>query len=227
MLVLDPFAVTLYEKIADGWRRRASQPISATRPWPRDIRGRLRVDAGTWEAFLPGMSCSGNLEPLSIACTGGRRPWPLGLENDGIETGRNVLVMPGGQTYFSAASLGADAAARWMLAGEDGRFWFLDAEYKPLESMRSAAGDVAAVSTTCAAGTYVVLPQTDPDGRTDILRITRVVARQLVDVAPPAALPGRLTALWTAASGDHVIAVAREADTGWYEAFQVGLSCGR
>jgi len=227
MLVLDPFAVTLYEKSADGWRRRASQPIPATRPWPRDVRGRLRVDAGTWEAFLPGMACTGNLEPLGIACTDGRRPWPLGLENDGIETGRNVLLMPAGEAYFSAAPLGSDAAARWLLAGENGRLSFLDAEYTPLQSMRSTVTDVAAISTTCVAGTYVIVPQPDADGRTDTLRVVRVVARQLVDITPPAALPGRVTALWTGAPGDHVIAVAREANTGWYEAFQVGLSCGR
>ena len=227
LLVLDPSALTLFERSGDGWRRLVVQPLPAPRPWPRDVRGRLHIDGAAFEALLPGVTCRGTLEALGVACTGEPRPWPLGIENTGIASGRNVFVMSDGRTYLSGAPLGSEAGARWLLAADDGQLVFLDEARRLVESMTGFGGDVAALSTACAPGSHVVASHGEADRGVHTLRAFRVTARQLVDAAPPVTLPGPITALWTMATGDGAIAVARNPATAWYDAFQIGLSCGR
>ena len=227
LLVLDPSALTLFEKSADGWRRLVVQPLPTPRPWPRDVRGRLRMEGAAFEAFLPGVTCRGTLEALGVACTGEPRPWPVGIENTGIASGRNVFVMSDGRTYFSSAPLESDAGARWLLAADNGQLVFLDEARRPIESMTGFGGDVAALSTACAPGSHVVASDSEAERGLDTLHAFRVTARQLVAAAPPITLPGPVTALWTMATGDAAIAVARNPATAWYDAFQIGLSCGR
>lgn len=227
LLVLDTRAITLYDASGEGWQRVASFPIQMSEPWPRDVRGRLLVSGGTWEAYLPGAWCRGQLDPLQGTCMRVQRPWPLGIENSGMTHGRNGFVMPDGQKYFSVAPLETDAGARWMLAGDEGRTIFLDAQGARLDAPSAPADDVAAIATPCAHGSHVVVANRGSDGVMDTVRVVRVLKRQPENVAPPVAMPGRVTALWTTLAGDAALAVARNPTTRGYEAFHIVLSCGR
>jgi hypothetical protein len=227
LLVLDSDAVTMYERAADAWRRLSSHPLPTAEPWPRDLRGKLLVSSGTWEAFLPGMSCQGTLEPLRGTCTRDRRPWPLGIENTGMASGRNVFTMPDGRRYFSAATLESETGARVMLATDEGKLVLLDGKQNPVEAEAGVAGDVAAISSPCVQGGHVVVTGGHTTGGMDPIRVVRVLGRELTDVAPPLALTGRVTALWTASVGQGALVVARNPTTRGYEAFQIDLACGR
>src|SRR5579859_282939 len=61
LLVLDSSMVSLYHAQQSHWELEQSQPIARSKPWPRDLRGRLLVGHDRkFEAYLPGMKCSGS-----------------------------------------------------------------------------------------------------------------------------------------------------------------------
>jgi hypothetical protein len=225
LLVLDPSAVTLYEGAIGGWRQVASYPVATSAPWPRDVRGRLVVDGGTWEALIPGASCRGSLDPLRGTCTAEQRPWPLAVENTGLEPGRNYFTLPDGRKYFNVAPL-EPADARWMLAADDGKVVLLDDQLRPLEVRPLDGDDVAAFSTTCARDRHVIVAGGATDSA-DSVRAVRVAGREIADAASPVVLAGRVTALWPTAAGDAALVVLRNPTTRSYEAFHAGLACGR
>src|SRR4029077_1853902 len=70
--VLDPEQIALY-RMADGrWQLEQSLPITHSRPWPRDMRGKLilRQDH-LFDIYLPGVYCqSPSAAPLSLVCRG-------------------------------------------------------------------------------------------------------------------------------------------------------------
>jgi hypothetical protein len=227
LIVLDPLAVTVHETAAEGWRRLASYPIASANPWPRDVRGRLVVEGGSWTAFIPGGSCRGSLDPMRGGCQGDQIPWPLEIENTGLVAGRNVFTTADGLRYFGIAPLDVDAGARWVAAAETGRLLLLDDERRPLEPPVGTGDDVAAISTSCGPGKHIVVAGRATEDGLDTIRVVRVAARQVADVASPVAVAGRVTALWPTPAGDRALVVTRNPTTRGYEAFQVGLACGR
>src|SRR5579864_6804840 len=70
MVVLDAAGVSLHEG--------AQTPrVPIARSWPRDLRGRLVVQGGTYQAYLPGAKCNGVIvSGLSVTCIDGIL-WPL------------------------------------------------------------------------------------------------------------------------------------------------------
>ena len=138
---------------ADGVRCRRP------RPWPRDLRGHLRVAGTTFQAFLPGMVCSGALEPaLAMDCRTSEEPWV-------IESGSRTLLLAAfaaARNYFdgrvtsqsglrktlapfySAASVEAQGRTLWVLAMVDGRTQILDAALEPVATLNATWGsDIA------------------------------------------------------------------------------------
>jgi len=234
LVVLEPAAVSLYQRRQNGWQPERSRPIVSSRVPARDVRGRLRLNGTGLEAFLPGVICRANLDALNLACADEQQPWPLDIDNTGMAAGRNYLTTPEGLAFFGAASIGPDADARWVLTALDGRLLFLDASRRTIESSAAVGDDVAGIDGGCAAGTYILLSSraggsSSPgsnDGA-DALRLFHVVGRRLTPVTSPFILPGPLTALWAAPGSGTATAVAHDTNTGRYDAFQVAITCGR
>jgi hypothetical protein len=111
ILVLSPESVSLYEqaetpgagsKSVRPWRPVQSAPVTRLRPWPRDLRGRIIVRPDSrFDAYLPGMKCSGSLEPiLTLECHESDEPWPL----VGGERQSNAAIADAGEepgAYFT------------------------------------------------------------------------------------------------------------------------------
>src|SRR5207244_6791424 len=58
MLVLDANAITAYQLKEGRWRPDHALPVTHTRAWPRDLRGRIvRQGGGSFDAYLPGVVC--------------------------------------------------------------------------------------------------------------------------------------------------------------------------
>lgn len=230
LLVLDPAALTLYGRAGNGWQVQRSQPITTSRIWPRDLRGRLQVEGAAAEVFLPGVTCRASVEPFSLTCADEHQPWPIGIENSGVMPARNYFTTPEGTAFYGSAELAPEADARWLLVSQDGRLLFVDAERRPLDAAADPAGDLVRINVggECGSGAYVILSSGAPTAQgADILRLFRIVARRLIPVASPVTLPGPLAALWAAPGASMATAVARDVGTGRYEAFQVDVSCGR
>jgi hypothetical protein len=231
LFVLEPAALMLYQRRENGWQPDRSRPIASSRVLPRDIRGRLRLDGATIEALLPGIVCRANVDALNLTCADEQPPWPLGVENTGIAIARNYFTTPEGLAFFGAASLAADADARWLVTAPDGRLLFLDGARRTLDSAAGTGDDVAAVTAACAPGSYVLLSSrasaSPVIGGAEALQLFQVIGRRLVPAASPVVMPGPLTALWAAAGASTVTAISRDTNSGQYAAFQIAIICGR
>jgi len=199
LLVLDVAAVMLFERKDGEWRGVQSRPLPASLRWPRDPRGRLRASGNRFDLFLPGMTCTGRPDPLDISCVDGQQPWPIGMDNKGLEPGRNYFTSSEGAVFYNAAPLGA------------------------------AANDDAIVMTaSCAPGTYVaaVSPGGGVESG-DLLQLSRIADGRLVQTASPVSLPGVLTALWAQPDQTSAVVVTHDSRAGRYDAFQTTISCSR
>jgi hypothetical protein len=212
---------------------RQSVPIVSPKPWPRDLRGRLRLNGNAVQVALPGALCAGAVEPsLTLACKPSDDPWTLEsgsrallLANfapnrnyfDGrvvTQTGVRKTVGP----FYSAAAVEEVGRTLWMLAMLDGRTEIFDAAMEPAGSISSWGSDIAGIDARCG-GASIVLATRPGDGP-DAIRAFAIATRAPVATGPPVEFPGPVTALWP--SG---VAVIRENARGKFQAYAVSVVC--
>jgi hypothetical protein len=224
LLALMRGAIVRYRLRDEGWTEVDARAISSADPWPRDMRGRMRIAGSRFEAFVPGLSCTGAVDPLTITCAEQGGSWPLDMDGARLEPGRNHFTVPGGLTFYGIARLAADADARWLAATLDHRLTLID-ETRETVSTGVAGEDVAALRIGCAPAAHVLASASSRDGET--LTLFRVARRQLTAAAGAIVLPGELTALWPTASGDSATVITRDRDAGRYVAHELTVSCPR
>jgi len=229
LIVLDSTGITLYQRAANAWQKRRSQPIASSRVWPRDVRGRLRIAGPAVEAYLPGVVCRATIDSFTVSCADERQPWPLAIENTGVAAGRNYFTTPEGLTFYAAAALESDAGGRWLLVGDRARLMLLDDGRRTVEDAIGEGGDVAGV-TGCGAGSFALVSSQTPanDGH-DVVRLVRVADRRLIAAAPSVVLPGAVTALWPASAPatGTATAIVHDSAADRYDAIQIEVACGR
>jgi hypothetical protein len=226
LLVLDVRSVGLYRRTANTWEPIESRAFPAGAPWPRDLRGRLRTAGDRFEAWLPGTLCTGTADPLTFTCAENQAAWPVGIENGGIERGRNHFVTPEGVRFYGVVALGTGANPRWLIAGQDGSLIWLDAARRAAGTA-GAADDLAALRPACQADTTIVAVEHAPGTDSDTLRTYQPVNGRLVPAASPIALAGVVTALWSTPGADVATAIVRDRGAARYEALQIRVACGR
>lgn len=227
LFVLEPAAVVGYDRRPSGWQRVQARPIARTRTPPRDLRGRLWIDGATVEVRLPGVTCRAAVDLGNLTCVEEREPWPIGIENTGVDATRNYFTTPEGLPFFGAAALGAGAEARWLLADQSGLLALLDGTRRVV-AHAGPGDDVVAVAASCAPGPHVLVSSSSDRQRgTDTLRLLRLVGNQLVPAGPPVDVAGAVTALWAAPGATIAAAVVRDADAERYEAFHIAIACDR
>lgn len=227
LYVLDPAALTLYRREVSGWQRRESRPLTPRRPWPRDIRGRVRVDGDSVEALLPGTTCHTDADFTRLSCSEDAQPWPLGLDNNGIDASRNFFNTPEGLPFYAAAPLdGTDlSGSRWVIADRSGALSFLDGSRRTVATA-GRGEDVVALRSACGDGAFVLVSSRRERGENgDALQLFRVVQRHLISAAAPRDLPGRTTAVWAAPGATVATVVTHAFGADRYEAFQVRVAC--
>ena len=192
MLVLSPSKVTLYTRQNGSWAPRRAVPLAPGKPWPRDLRGRLRVTGASFQAFLPGMACGGAAEPsLSMECRAGDEPWVLEsgsratlLANfaatrnyfDGrvaTGTGLRKTMAP----FYSAASAAEQDRSLWLLAMLDGRTQIFDAWLDPVGAIASWGSDIAGTEASCGGGSQVLATRPGDAGEPDAIQAFAIVNR--------------------------------------------------
>ena len=86
--------------------------------------------------------------------------------------------------------------------------------------------DLASVRTSCGAGWQVLA--TGAGGQSgDSVRVYEFPDRSAIQVSAALDFAGDVTALWTEARGDTAIAIARNRETGDYEAVRLAMACNR
>ena len=242
MLVLSPSKVTLYTPRENGpWEPRQAVPLSPGKPWPRDLRGRLRVTGASFQAFLPGVECGGAAEPLlSIECRAGDQPWVLEsgshatlLANfaatrnyfDGrVATAaglRKTIAAP----FYSAASAAEQGRPLWLLAMLDGRTQIFDAWLETVGVIASWGSDIAGTEASCGGGSQVLATRPGDAGESDAIQAFAIVNRAALPLTAPVEFAGPVTALWRS-SATAALAVVRDPLTGRYAAYVITVVCG-
>jgi len=237
MLVLDANAITAYQLKEGRWRPDHALPVTHTRAWPRDLRGRIvRQGGGSFDAYLPGVVCHATENTATIMdCHASDDPWPIGPEQFGlramIDPTRDFftgLVAPAGpqasvRPFYSAAPLPQNKNTLWLLAATDGTIHKLDGNTDQSLNATDFGSDVAAVRSEC--GTEWQLLATRRGRTNDALSAYEMPDREPVRVSLPLEFAGTITALWTEPKGNGVIAVVKNAASGQYEAYRVTIAC--
>lgn len=252
IIVLDPAKISLYRLQGSQWQTEQVMEIPHARPWPRDLRGKLiTAKDHLLDVYLPGVSChsaGGNL--LSLNCRDSDDPWPL-VANDisaaagGSAGGGNIapqfaffaptrnfftgVMSPGlgkgvsAPGFYSAAALPRGKYALWLLAATDGQVHMIDGLSDRTTKLEWGS-DLAMVKTACGAG-WQILSTTAGERRGDSVRAYEIPDRDPVAASAAAEFGGKITALWTESRGDTAVAVAKNSETGSYEAFRLAMAC--
>ena len=174
--------------------------ITPSKPWPRDLRGRLKVTGTAVEVTLPGTSCSGTWSPeLTLRCAPG---------ND-LVAGRNYFS---GKTPFYTAA----AADNWtLLALTDDQTGIFNASFERVGTITGWGSDIVAAAARCG-GAPVVLATRAGEGR-DAIQAYAIVNRTAKAIGQAVEFAGPVTALWPG------IAVVKN---GSYRAYAISIVCG-
>jgi hypothetical protein len=246
LLVLDSSAVAIYRQAgtapAGRWDLEASLPIAHTRPFPRDLRGRLLLRRDhLFDVYLPGTFCqsaSGAGTPLSLACHESDDPWPLTPEEGSARaffaTSRNFFtgaLSPGiGKisnvpSFYSAAALPRSGYVLWAVAAVDGSLHLVDGVADQAIRGGRWGSDLAAVHSNCGVGTQLLISG-GGDAERDGLRAFEIPDRDPVAVSSAVEFGGEIVVLWPESSASSAAAIVKRKDTGWYEAYRVSVTCG-
>jgi hypothetical protein len=245
MLVLDANSVRLYRMQENRWLVEQALPIAHSRPWPRDLRGRLvwRTDGDNnhlFDVWLPGVYCRGSgSAALAMTCFESSDPWPIGTglssQRAPFTSSRNyfsgALVSGAGtQTrapaFYSAAAVPRDPSAWWLLAAVDGNVHLLDGVADQVMEKLKWGSDIASLRSGCGSGWQVLATGTGAR-RSDAVQAFQFTGREPVAASAPLEVSGAVTALWTGSGGTSAVAVVHNSETGEYEAFRLTLTCGR
>ncbi|HEY1336220.1 MAG TPA: hypothetical protein VGF59_01855 [Bryobacteraceae bacterium] len=240
MLALSPGKVSLYQRQNGAWEPRGAVAILPVRPWPRDLRGRLRVNGTSFQAYLPGMLCSGALDPtLSMDCRASDEAWVIESGSRALlvanfaaarnyfdgrmttQTGLKKTLPP----FYSAASVEEQGRQLWLLATVDGRTQIFDAALDSVGAIAGWGSDIAGTDAHCGGGFQVLATRPGDGSEPDAIQGYSMVNRAATAITAPVEFPGPVTALWTS-GGTAAVAVSKNPATGKYAAYLITVACG-
>lgn len=127
--------------------------------------------------------------------------------------------------FYTAAFVPREKYTLWLFATADGKVHVIDGMNDQPSSF-AWGSDIAALRTLCGAGSQV-LATAPGDAAQDSIRAYEFPDHDPVAVSAAVDFPGPVSALWTEARGDSATAIAKNRDTGSYEAFRLALACGQ
>ena len=241
MIVLYPGQIQFYKLQSDHWLEDQSFPIAHSRPWPRDLRGRLVLGKDrSIEAHLPGVVCQSSVVGnLSITCREDDGPWPIGTDqyplNAFFARSRNFftgVLSPGlGKqstvpAFYSMAPVPREPTTVWLLAAVDGSIHMLDGTFDQLAGKLNWGSDIAAIRSLCGSR-WQILATSGGTGEEDAVRAYEMPGREPVAVGQAVSFPGGVTSLWTAPDENAAVAVTQNSETGKYEAYLLTMGCSQ
>jgi hypothetical protein len=89
MLVLEPRQVVRFDHSSGSWKQLDVAELNA--PPIRDPRGRMKIQQDKLSVFLPGATCRGTWQPLSVVCDPVSADFTLGTAQVHFTPGRNTI----------------------------------------------------------------------------------------------------------------------------------------
>jgi hypothetical protein len=237
LVLLEPEQVSLYTNDSGQWRGRYTLAIAHEQPWPRDLRGRLKLNGGQITVFLPGTLCGGAIVPPSIECHSSDDPWSVDQGQfmafytprrnfftgilSGLGAGSSVLP------FFSGVTWPVGDQRQWLFAGIDGRSRLYQNDLStPAAVFNSWGGNLAGVHSNCGSGWQVLVTASTDSVHPDSIQAIEVAGREAQPASSSIDLAGPVLALWTSGkSGETVNGISQSTATGRYEAFTLTVTC--
>jgi hypothetical protein len=187
------------------------------------------------EAYLPGTVC-GIASPSAnaVACRESDDAWKIGQRSAFFNSSRNyftgALVPASDKTsdpFYSMTWMDKQSYQLSISTGVDGRIHVSDGVNQrtvPTSTTADWGSDIAVVKSSCGTGTQLLVTSATDDTSTDTIRAYEIPDRDPVLASTATDFPGPITALW---SHDPTTgtAVARNLQTGQYEAYSVSITC--
>lgn len=190
---------------------RQQAAIPATKPWPRDLRGRLQVKGDQISANIADTLCKGTWRPeIKVSCEPGAADWPLA-------PGRNHFAPPKLPPSFSYARL--DRA--WITAGVDGKVRLISDNGNPLAQFPQWGASVAAQPNPCGEGSAVVASSANEQS----IQAFDIGGGQAKSLSDPADIGGRIIELHD--GGGALTAIVHSTGTQKHAAYRITLACSR
>ena len=238
LLLLEPERIAVLQENGGAWIVRDSAPLRHSVPWPRDLRGRISATGtGDFQAFLPGVVCTGNSTPISVSCReGSDAKWPS--ENSGFSfvANRNYFTnSPHGvagkpQTdvpiaYSIALDLSGDGL-RWIVPDADGETLLFKSGESSWVSLGKWGDEIASVKIPCGGQWDVLATGAGDWTQRDYLQTYEISDSNATSAGQSLEFSGPILTLWSNEDGNAVRTVSRNLETGMYEASIVSVSCG-
>lgn len=207
----------------------------------RDPRGRIVLsDAMHVTTYLAGMQCDGAWNPtFNIQCMQiPDQRWPMSGVNWSFESPRNyfsgTMMFANGlerkfPAFYSAASpsaaTGSASNSRWVVAAVDGEAQLFDGAAEPAATFAKWGSDIVTMTPACGLEWLVFASGAGDWTEPDRLQLYELSGQRAVAVGQPLAMPGPVLTLWPESDGKSARVVARNLETGEYEASIVSVAC--
>ncbi len=246
LVVLSPEMIAIYrrdEKAEGGWLKEQSFEVAHSRAYPRDVRGRLQVEAGVlFKAYLPGVICTALQQSsgggVAVSCADSDDPWPIGSRKAFYNSSRNfftgVIAPSAGAApgpFYSAADLQQKNGVATVYSEVSGQVRMYDnGGLKVLAGSRDWGSDIVGVQSGCGSGAQL-LATASGVALQDSLRAYEVEGRNAIAVSPPLPMDGEVMAMWpmNVANGSSaapaVVAILKKQQPVKYEAYRVSVVC--
>ena len=259
LVVLEPERIVTYVRSSAtlsfasepgmGWVPDQTFAIAHTRAFPRDMRGELvAAQDHLFDAYLPGVQCSGTNTGAQVAVTCGDSddPWPVGGTAAGPVGGAagsaqrafynamrdsfTGVLAPGFgadlPAFYEASDIARPTGTAMLMNGIDGRVTLLENNaLKPVNGTGEWGSDFAVVRSSCGSGEQVLVSGTGAAEEGDSLRAYEIVGREAMAVSPPLPVEGAVMAMHAAPDGSNATVIVRSAMPERYEVWNASTLC--
>ena len=247
LVVLEPERLLVYARstnsltapgaTAPGWTETQMVPIEHSRRFPRDMRGRLvAAQDHLFDAWLPGVACSGSNggAELAVTCGDSDDPWPLSAGQRGFYSAmRNYftgILTPGFgmelTPFYSAAEVPRPTGPALLLNEVNGNVALIENSTVALVNGTNDWGsDLATVRSGCGAGAQVLVDGSGAAAQGDSVRAWEIAGREAVPVSAALPVDGGVLAMGTAVDGTSATMIVRGKNPTRYEVWNVAALC--
>lgn len=249
IIVLEPEAIAVFtrnaaaslagtaEPAAAAWSESQTSPIPHSRPFPRDIRGRIfPAQDHLFDAFLPGVLCTGSNAgaQLAISCADSDDPWPVSMAQRAFyNSTRNYfsgILAPGVgmdlQPFYTAADLPRPTGSSLLLNTIDGRVILIENNVlKPIAGANDWGSDFAVLRSSCGSGAQLLVSGSGSAAAGDSLRAWEISGREAIPASAPMPVEGAVTSIAASPNNAAATVIVRRDQPTRYEVWNVAALC--
>ena len=220
--------ISSYELQGDRWLPTGAERLPVRRSSIREPRGFLTFGVDTEAAYLPGELCRVSLQDAKgWSCEKNGEPMPVRSVSPLAVTHKKMGL------WFSMTQFGPAEATRIVITGQDGLARLYEESADPVSVFSGWGSEIASIRTGCGHGWQLLVTGKGDWTHADTIQAVEIHERQAQPVSSPIELAGSVIALHSSAArttddasaNAGAIAIARNLQTGRYEAYRLSITC--